>query len=162
MAGIPEMNLDAEGKSFKSSEELHEPTDVASVLGNFFATESDTAGGKGSDVVLNLENCLISSQAALGVVKYVANHSPAYGNSLEDADAKALETFNSMHGGTSEEDAQGCTWYGSTDPDILPNTFPEFFATGENEHWQDWIGFFLVCVREDKRTVSYIVGADTD
>ena len=164
VAGIPEMNLDSEGKSFRAvEEELNEPAHVASALGHFVSTESDIvddAGGSG--IVLNLDECLITSKEALKILTVVAHHSPAYGSKLEEADAKALDTFYSMHGGSSEnDDAQGCTWYGSVDSAKLPNIFPKYFDDDESG-WKNWIGFFVVCVRADKRTVSYVLGADTD
>jgi hypothetical protein len=164
MAGIPEMNLFAEGKSFMAAEELLSPAQVASALGHFLATESDEMGSSSSNIVLNLEHCLLTTQEALQTITRVSHHGPAYGQKLVDADAKALETFKSMHGGSDENstDAEGCTWYGSVDFDQLPLILPELFGGDDKSYWQDWIGFFVVCVQADKRTVSYIIGADTD
>jgi hypothetical protein len=162
MVGIPDMNICAEGKSFMAAEELLSPAQVASALGHFISTESEEVEPSSSNIVLN--HCLLTAQEALQTITTVSHHRPAYGQKLVDADAKALGTFQSMHGGSDDNsiDAESCTWYGSVDFDKLPLIFPALFGGDDNSYWQDWIGFFVVCVRADKRTISYIFGADTD
>jgi hypothetical protein len=83
-------------------------------------------------------------------------------NSLE----KATETFRSMqppgHPEGEEEEGHKCTWYASLDPEKLSVVCSSAFPTGDGETWAQWIGFLVICVHPDKRTVSYVIGADND
>lgn len=164
MAGVPEMNLFAEGGALVSDIDLTSPAEIAAVLNQYFKVDSEEMEGE----TINLDvSCELTSAGALSVLQVVAAHNPAYGAPLEDATTKALETFHSMqHAGqnNTEEDADACLWYGTCDvhDDALSSICPGIFTDDPNTYWKDWIGFVCVCVHPDKRTVSYLIGADSD
>lgn len=172
LAGIPELNSFRDFGTLKTSEILSSSEEVAAVLSKYFTSDSielASFGDDTTDVHLN-EDCRITSEEALGILNQVAAHSPAYGARLVNSEEKALETFKSMlpepefdpeHEGDNDMKDK-CTWYGSCNSDKLSQICLDGFPIGETCYWSDWIGFILICVHPDQRTVSYVVGADSD
>ena len=161
LAGVPEMNSFAEGGAMVSNEDLSSPAEIAALLTQYFMVDSAVIKEK----TLNLDDsCKITSAEAFTVLQTVAAHIPAYGVPLGgDTRAKAADTFYSMqHAGQNIPEEDACLWYGSCDCDKLPAICAGVFTTDEGNYWADWIGFLIICVHPDKRTVSYLLGADTD
>jgi hypothetical protein len=169
LAGVPELNLYQECGTFKSSQSLSTSEEVAAVLSKYFTDDSEELGdGKSTTNVYLDEDCCITGEGALGILNIVASHSPAYGKMLVNSEEKAIETFKSMQpelDPQQEGDADmkdKCTWYGSVDNDKLSRICLYGFPIGDQDYWRDWIGFILICIHPDQRTVTYVVGADSD
>ena len=61
----------------------------------------------------------------------------------------------------SDGEPDSCEWYGALTNSGCDDIIPDYFGEGM-EYWKDFIGYVVVCVSSDKRTVRFIIGCDTD
>ena len=161
MVGVPEMNVYCDCGKLKSHSDVNTIEEISACLTKYFSTDSEElCEGDGSTTDVNLDDeCLLTPNEASQIISRIAHHHPAYGGPLTDGDAKGIETMRSMQ---SENDTDTCLWYGSTDNEKLHRICPKAFPEGNGNYWQDFIGFLLICAWPDKRTITYIAGADSD
>ena len=161
MVGVPEMNVYCECGKMKSHADLNTSEDISACLTKYFSSDSEELfENDGSITDVNLDDeCILTFNEASQIMSCIAHHSPAYGMALTDCDAKGILTMSSMQ---SDNDADKCTWYGSINNEKLHRICPNGFPEGNDVYWQDFIGFLLICVWPDKRTITYLVGADSD
>ena len=169
MAGVPQLNVFQECGKLKSSTALSTVEDISNILSKFFTRDSEEISGTAVEGVhpviavnLNEENDALDIESAKKLLATVSRYSPAYGARLTECEEKAAETLQSLVGSIDSEEINECRWFGSIDRTRLPTMLPEVFTENDHDYWQDWIGFFLVCVWPDQRTLTYLIGMDSD